>query len=239
MARNSKKAALYEVISKARAKHSSDNRLQQSSKDGTDRDQADTGVIEGLARWPKRPRVMQFNAGRLEVSMPYQLMIALFLGLVLLFLVVFRLGQNLNRQNQTEVIAEMPKKQLDQAALASLSVRKTDTPEKTEAAMKKAEPAKPGANNRIVIQTLDVRRDLEPVQRYYARFGINTDIRKINNVYYLVTSEKYKNPERAGTDGYIAKQKIVKVGVNYEPPSGYRSFGTKPFQDAYGMRFDD
>ncbi len=239
MARNRKKIGLYEVISKTRAKYSSDKRLQQSPKDEGGAAPSTVGAIEGLGRWPTRPKIVQLNAGRFEVSMPYQLVIALLLCLVLLFLVVFRLGQNLSGQKTAETVAEVPGNLFDQAAPAALSVKTTDTPKKLEAAVKKAEPVKSGASNRIVIQTLDVRRDLEPVKEYYARFGIQAKIREIGGVYYLVTSEKYKNPERAGTDGYLAKQKITKVGINYKPPPGYRSFGTKPFQDAYGMKFND
>ncbi len=58
-------------------------------------------------------------------------------------------------------------------------------------------------------------------------------------MYYLVTKEKYDNPERSGTDGSKAKQDIIKLGAAYKAPQGYGTFGPKPFHDAYGMRFDD
>ena len=97
-------------------------------------------------------------------------------------------------------------------------------------------------NNRIVIQMYQVRAHLEPVQEYFERMGVATEIPKRNNWYYLVTKNTYDNPERAGTDGYRAKQKIIEIGAGYKAPPGYESFqksdGAKPFSDAFGMRFE-
>ena len=90
-----------------------------------------------------------------------------------------------------------------------------------------------------MIQTWSSRTQLEPVKSYFAENGIKTEIRKIGDVYYLITIEKYENPQRLGTDGYLARQKIVEIGAEYKAPPGYGSFGPKPFYDAYGMRFDD
>jgi hypothetical protein len=80
---------------------------------------------------------------------------------------------------------------------------------------------------------------LEPAKQYFADKGIETEIRKSGDAYLLVTKEKYDNPERPGTDGYAAKQKIIELGAQYKAPQGFDQFGTKPFHDAYGMKFDD
>jgi hypothetical protein len=69
--------------------------------------------------------------------------------------------------------------------------------------------------------------------------GVATEIIEKNNWYYLVTKNKYDNPEKAGTDGYLAKQKIIEIGSGYKAPVGFESFGPKPFSDAFGMRFDE
>ena len=90
-----------------------------------------------------------------------------------------------------------------------------------------------------MIQTYQLRTHLEPVKQYFAQFGIETDIKKIGDWYYLVTKDKYENPEKSGTDGYFAKQKIIELGAEYKAPQGYETFGSKPFYDAYGQRFDD
>ena len=98
-------------------------------------------------------------------------------------------------------------------------------------------------NNRIVIQTYDKRADLELVQYYFAEGGIETEIRKIGDTFYLVSADKYeKDPKIEGTDGYAAKQKIIEWGARYKAPQGYETFGAKSFETAYGrygMKFDD
>jgi hypothetical protein len=57
-----------------------------------------------------------------------------------------------------------------------------------------------------------------------------------------VTKNGYDNPDKPGTDGYLAKQKIIELGAGYKPPTGYETFrradGTGPFNDAFGMKFE-
>ncbi len=198
---------------------------------------------ERLARWPKKPKIVQFNASRIEISIPYQLAIAILLGLVLLVLIFFRLGQITSPSSQTNSAAKTPKN------IQKVTPKPTaTTPQRPAAAEKiapvpasgeKTKPAKLEGNNRIVIQTYQLRADLEPVKQYFAQFGIETEIKKIGNWYYLVTRNKYENPEKPGTNGYFAKQKIIQWGAKYKAPPGYESFGTKPFHDAFGMKFDE
>jgi hypothetical protein len=58
-------------------------------------------------------------------------------------------------------------------------------------------------------------------------------------MYYLVTKKKYENPQKQGTDGYLAKQRIIAVGAKYKAPPGRETFGVKSFETAYGRKFDD
>ena len=51
--------------------------------------------------------------------------------------------------------------------------------------------------------------------------------------------DKYENPDREGTDGYAAKQKIIEWGARYKAEQGYEPFGAKSFETAYGMKFND
>jgi hypothetical protein len=104
---------------------------------------------------------------------------------------------------------------------------------------KETEPVEPMGNNRIVIQTYQLRAHLVPVQEYFARFGIETKIVRIGDWYYLMTVDKYDNPDRPGTEGYVAKQKIIELGAEYKAPTGFESFAPNLFKDAYGMRFDE
>ena len=187
---------------------------------------------EKVPRWPKRPRIVQFNAGKIEISIPYQVAIALLLGVILLVLIAFRLGQK-TKSKQGGITAPDVKKTTENgegnSEATNLSAEKIAQPTAES----------PKGNNRIVIQTYRLRTHLEPVKQYFALFGIETEIKKIDDWYYLVTKDKYENPEKSGTDGYFAKQKIIELGAKYKAPQGYETFGSKPFHDAYGQRFDD
>jgi hypothetical protein len=250
MARNREKKALYEVISKTWPKPRYDKTLEQlhPEKSGKDKQIATkfSAQLRGrAAKWLNRPRIIQFNAGRIEISMPYQLAIALLLGLVLLVLVAFRLGQitYLSSQKATDSAAKIP-----ESTQKTVPKMTTGAPQRTAPAeektpvptfTQKVEPVKPKGDNRIVIQSYQLRADLEPVKQYFAQFGIETEIIKISDWYYLVTRDKYENPGKPGTDGYLAKQKIIELGANYKAPPGYEAFGSKPFSDAYGKKFDE
>jgi len=244
MARNRKRKSLYEVMSKTRHKSSYGKTLERLHQEKPDKTEpttakADTAMPEETAQWWKRPKLIQFNNGRIEISIPYQLAIALLLGLILLILVAFRLGQ-INQK-----AANSPAKMQKTGQINSTGRDTADTTQTAVSAEKilpgaeKVEPAKPIGNNRIVIQTYQLRTHLEPAKQYFAQLGIETEIRKIGDTYYLVTRNKYENPNRPGTDGYRAKQIIVEVGAKYQAPPGYETFGPKPFHDAYGMKFDD
>ena len=250
MARNREKKALYEVMGKTWPKPRDDKTLEQphpekSSKDEQIATKFPIRVLGRAAKWLNRPRIVQFNAGRIEISMPYQLAIALLLGLVLLVLVAFRLGQitYLSSQKVTDSAAKMPESMQKATPKVTAGAPQRAAPAEEKAPVppftQKVEAVKPRGNNRIVIQTYQVRADLEPVKQYFARFGIETEIIKIGDWYHLVTSDKYENPGKQGTDGYFAKQKIIELGAEYKAPQGYETFGSKPFSDAYGKRFDE
>jgi hypothetical protein len=264
MAHNREKKALYEVMSKAAwPKPRYDKALEplHPEKTGEDKQTATRFSIplhKRAANWLNRPRIVQFNAGRIEISMPYQLAIALLLGLVLLVLVVFRLGQITYRSSQKAAgpAAKMPESVRKAAPLVTAEhavagkVTAVVAPQKAAPAeektpvpsvVQKVEPVavKPKGDNRIVIQSYQLRADLEPVKQYFAGFGIETEIIKISDWYYLVTKDKYENPGKPGTDGYLAKQKIIELGAKYKAPPGSESFGSQPFRDAYGKKFDE
>ncbi len=245
MTRNREKRALYEVMSKsAWPKPRYDKTLEPLHPGKADEDkQPATKFLPRMrgrtAKWLNRPRFVQFNAGRIEISMPYQLVIALLLGLVLLVLVVFRLGQITYRSSQKAAGSSEQISADVQTAGASQGVILAEEKAPVPLVSQKAGPVKQQGDNRIVIQTYQLRADLEPVRQYFAQFGIETEIVKISDWYYLVTSDKYENPEKPGTDGYLAKQKIIELGAKYEAPQGYETFGSKPFSDAYGKKFSD
>lgn len=244
MVRNRKKKAFYEVIGKTWPKPHYDKMLHQE-KPSEDTPITPKSLISmsRLTKWPRRPRIVQFNVDRIELSIPYQLAIALLLGLILLVLVVFRLGHGLGAKRQAASAAEVQQNTRMAALEAVADTMPAAAPVEIEAPVpasaEETVPADLKGNNRIVIQTYQVRAHLEPVKQYFARFGIETEIRRIDNWYYLVTENRYENPEKPGTDGYLAKQKIIQLGAEYKAPPGFETFGSSPFHDAYGMRFDE
>jgi hypothetical protein len=226
MVRYRKKVALYEVINKAGLNSDVDDQPVQDEQ----------GSNFENVKWPKKPRIVQFNVGRVEFSMPYQLAIAIVLCFLLAALVLFRLGQNSGRAEGVESDASVTSSAQNTEARSDLPVKRVERKERMAST---SEAGESSGSNRIVIQTWQSRSQLEPVKKYFDQAGIETEIRKIGNTYYLVTKDKYENPEKKGTDGYKAKERIIELGANYKSPAGYGSFGLKPFHDAYGMKFDD
>ena len=244
MVRNRKKKALYEVMSKTRLKSSYGKtleRLQPQEKDEAHSaaPKAKAAMPKSTAPWWKRPKIIQLNAGRIELSMPYQLAIAILLGLIALLLIVFRFGQFYQRvadsSAKIQKSSQLNPAERDTAKIMNASM----SAEKRLPSSEKDETAKLTGNNRIVIQTFQVRAHLEPVKQFFAQYGIETEIRKIGEMYYLVTGNKFENPARPETDGYRARQVIIELGAKYQAPSGYETFAPHFFRDAYGMKFDD
>ena len=240
-----KKKSLYEVIGEGQLKSRYSKRLEQPRPEKVDKDEPtpepSVAVPERAAQWPRRPRIVQFNAGRIEMSMPYQIAIAFLLGIILLVLLVFRLGRYYQRIADSAV--KIQKNNLDTPPGQKEPTgrgQNTDKGEKISPGGEKAEVVKSKGNNRIVIQTYQLKAHLVPVQQYFAQFGIETEMIPIDNQWGLVTKAKYEeNPKKPGTDGYLAKQKIIELGAKYKAPQGYEPFGAKSFQTAYGMKFDD
>lgn len=92
-------------------------------------------------------------------------------------------------------------------------------------------------NNVIVIQYITASRESEllPVRDFFTRNGIATEIFRRNGGSYLVTRDRFENPNRTGTDGHAMLQRIRTIGKRYAVETGDRQFGAEPFQDAYGM----
>ena len=242
MVRKRKKMALYEVISRTRSKSGYGKALEPLHPEDSAEEQSTAQVPGKQALWPTRPRLLQFNAGRIEISMSYELAVALLLGAILLVLVVFRLGQMTYLGGQKTADVAEGTVERTQEVVPQATAGAPQKPEPAEKILPNAEkitPPKPTGNNNIVIVQYALKADLEPVKAYFSAAGIETAIIREGEIYYLITNEQYENPGRAGTDGYHALNKIKEVGAKYKAPQGYETFGKKPFQDAYGKRFDD
>ncbi len=102
MVRNRGKKALYEVMSKARVKPEQGitvEHLQPSKPDEEAPAVKQNGAADApkaAAKWWRKPRIVQLNAGRIEFSMPYQIAVVLLLVFIFVILAAYRLGQSSN-----------------------------------------------------------------------------------------------------------------------------------------------
>ncbi len=224
---------------------------------------AESHVAPGPAQTWLKPKAVQFNAGRIEVSLPYQIGIAVGLFVVLMMLAVFRLGQIDQKARYARS---------DPATRASLETPTAGVPDVKPTASKPSEPsttapegeeanagttAAARGDNLIVIARAELKKDLEPVKAHFAEHGIETgfvafeklrrhyadfglDARTLpkGDGYLLVTMQTYHNPDKPGTDGYEAKEKIKEIGALYKgkAPQGAESFAPRYFSDAYGLK---
>jgi hypothetical protein len=230
MVHNAKKKALYEIIIRSKSKTDYEQlhpKVEPASEQATQDQMGSTQP--NVVRWLLKPRIVQFNAGRIEFSMPYQVGIAVLLGVLLVLLLVFRLGERAGSRQPAKT------KQVKQAS--------TQTKEQVAPAQSsEVEQVASQGGNRIVIQMYQAREQLVPVKDYFDKLSVATEIIERNNWYYLVTKNSYDNPDKPGTSGYLARQKIVELGAGYKAPAGYETFrradGTAPFHDAFGMKFE-
>ncbi len=242
MIHNTKKKALYEVMGRAGSKPGYEQLHPNGAAGQASSPQP--GQAQGVVRWTSKPSVVQLNVGRIEFSIPYQVGIAVLLGVLLAAVVLFRLGERVGSREVATKAPAAAKPVVDK--LMSPKPVTQDTPavkqptaQDTSAASVAANQPPSTGKNRIVIKVYQVRSHLEPAKEYFDKLGVATEIIEKNSWYYLVTKNKYDNPGKTGTDGYLARQKIVELGAGYKAPVGFETFGPKPFSDAFGMRFDD
>ncbi len=240
---NSKKKALYEVIGRAGAKPSYEHLHPDSTE--SQQPSSNTAQTSGVVRWKISPSAVQFNAGRIEISIPYQVAIAVVLGILLAAVVLFRVGQSFGNRADA-VNPPAAKTVVNKPAAKDVQAIKTRPVQPKQEIEQSAQTAAAGpvgpvstGKNRIVLKIYQVRSHLEPVKEYFDKMGVATEILEKGSWFYLVTKNKYDNPERQGTDGFVAKQKIIELGTSYKAPVGFETFGPKPFSDAFGMKFED
>ncbi|MHC4582383.1 MAG: hypothetical protein ACYS14_13080 [Planctomycetota bacterium] len=274
MARNRGKKALYEVMSKARAKQGYGKTLEkihpkktEEVKPAVEQPKPAPTRAEAAAKWWKKPRIAQFNAGRFEFSVPYQIAIVFGLVLVTLLLASYRLGQNsvVTRQLVTdeqgqqagkvgeEGTAERATADVSDAALpveyvpapqgVSPEQDVLDNEDVTRDVEEEAGPVEPKGRNAIVLAHSGRLIDLDPVVEHFAQHGIMLKIDPLDNGQYLLrTVEQYeRNPATPGTEGFNAIREIIRVGALYEgkAPPGCDTFAPNYFSDAYGKKVED
>jgi hypothetical protein len=247
MVRNRGKKALYEVMSKARVKSEPSKTVKHIQPIKSDKDapaveqKSDADVPKSTAKWWRKPRIVQLNAGRIEFSMPYQIAIVLLLAFIIVILVSYRLGQVSYRTERRQAsrsdntMPEMDNERSIEKAVSDIP-QPSGAAENSKAETEVAEPVEPTGNNVIVLVEYHSLPDLAPVQAHFAEHGIELVIDPQSGSYFLQTKQLYDNPSKPGTDGYKALQKIKEVGKEYKAPEGYETFAPHYFSDAYGKK---
>jgi hypothetical protein len=242
MAHKREKKALYEVIGKGQFKSLYNKPLEQKKKQilpEKPADEEEENRRQILTRWPTKPRMLELINGRIELSIPYTVMVAVGLFLILSLLIFFRLGQFYGQRNPNRVLASP-------TGSKSAEGKNNPAPEGAGVVYKQADKdirsalggaaksgdAKTTGRNRIVIKQHSNQRDLEPAMKYFNEKGIETQILQRKEGVFLVTKkDTYNNPGKAGSDGYIAIQRIKEIGAGYKAPKGFEQF---TFSDPYG-----
>ena len=253
MAKSHGKIALYELVNKARFRSAQQKAL--SATEAKQEQKAPVAVsvdpaprpggvkvgkkldspIKSPASWSARPKPVRIYDDRIELCFSWQVVGIAALTFVVLLLVFFKLGR-ISSTGQVEVkpppVSVSVQQIIPKTRLAETVVRSVP-----QAAPKVVEPM---GDNVIVITSYPLNTHLEPVKQHFAKFGIATEIVKRGSRYMLVTQNRFNDIEKPGADGYEMKRKIMSIGASYKPPagSGFESFGTKPFQDAYGMKLE-
>jgi len=245
MVRNRGKKALYEVMSKARNKPGYGRTLEQMRPKRPDEGKpaVNAETSKATARWLRKPKIVQFNFGRIEFSIPYQLAVAIVLVLILLVLAAFRLGQEYYQTDQRAISTAVETPQIKRTTpmeREAADIREPAAPVEDSTLLDEVKPTQPKStgNNVIVVQQWGAREDLLPVQAHFAEYGIDTEIVLESGRYFLQTKNRYDNPGTPGTDGNKALQEIIKVGAKYKgkAPPNFVTFAPNFFSDAYGKK---
>jgi hypothetical protein len=204
-----------------------------------------------------RPKAVQLNGGRVEISMSYHVGVAVTLAAIVVVLAAFRLGQKYNGvQAPPAARANPPARSAEDTVPAQAGLPQMPMP---VAPPRAADPVPPQASQQgdhwIVLAQYQKREDLVPVVEYFGQQGIELGIVSLDRArqffaenklnvgvlpsgsgYLLVTKNAYNNPAKEGTDGYKMKQKIIEAGKGYKAPPGNESFAPNYFGDAYPMK---
>lgn len=209
-----------------------------------------------------RPKAVQLHDGRIEISLPYTIGVTVLLVAVLLVLGAFRLGQMqrhdrlpaVNMSNSDKAKPPAPKVDPAPARVETPSPSVRETPLANTGGATAPAPVETG-DCVIILAQLAQKDPLLAAKAYFNEHGIETDVLEVAKLrdylvgqginasvlgnrggYMLVTIHYYDNPENPGTNGFKAKQEIIKVGSGYKAKSGSESFAPKYFSDAYGMK---
>lgn len=212
-----------------------------------------------------RPRPVQLNEGRIEVSVPYYVGAIAGLVVIVVVLAAFRLGQAgsggqaNDAGRQIQPVADRSAAPVNPPTRSTPQNATTDTsrPPAPSTTQQNVASAKPPGDHWIVLAQYKRQEDLEPVVQHFAQQGISLGIVPLARVreffaansldarnlpsgegFLLVTKDSFDNPKVAGTDGDKMIKRIIEVGALYKSKArpGYESFAPNYFKDAYPMK---
>ncbi len=234
--------SLYEVMTQSRQKRNYDRaveRLRPENAEQQDSAVQKTGIASSKLslKWWRRPRMLQFNAGKIEFSISYPIAVAAVLGIILLVLLVFRIGQYYSSEGDNPVVPAPVSRKPEPGRPDSSTMQNAGLSQNVTPVEKKVETPESTGGNVIVLVEYPRRTDLVPVQKHFAQSGIQTEVVNWGGKYFLITKDMFEG-FGAGSDGYKAKRKIIDVGALYKgkAPEGYETFAPQFFSDAYGRK---
>jgi len=239
MARNPGRVSLYELIGKSRFNSLPDKVIGENDPaekaGGTEKEKK---TANSAVKWPSKPRAVRLYKDRIEFSFSWQLAAVTVLVLIALMLVFYKIGRMQVNNETTKPVNDVKKAEVKTVIPEPAYDRAREKASATSVTAESVRIVEPMGDNVIVIASYELSSHLEAVKEYFRGFGIATEVISSGSRYLLVTQDRFDNPEKAGTDGFEMKKKIIAIGANYRPPkgSGFESFGPKPFHDAYGMK---
>jgi GNAT superfamily N-acetyltransferase len=202
-----------------------------------------------------RPKPVQYNDGRIEVSVRWPVAVGVGLLLFVVLLVVYRLGHLGGRAEFAAPLDSESARPVPQQSAAADRAAQTGVSGETGNDAAASQTAGSTGDHVIVLAHHATRTQLVPVQEHFRRHGVGTAIIAFERLrqyfgdrglstgaapggdgFMLITDRGYENPVKPGTDGYAVRQKIKEIGAQYEAPEGYESFAPNRFADAYGMK---
>jgi hypothetical protein len=219
-------------------------------------EKVDRPAPSGLVQTWWRLRPVQLNAGRVEISVPYHIGVVVVLVVLLVVLATFRIGQKFSgAKGVATATAKMPVQTTPPSVpTGTMAASTTQVSSAAAPASTGSESPQKEGDNWIVLAQHRNEADLLEVAKYFATYGIELKVHELSGLpralkengysaklpggdgYLLVTRFLYGNPNKAGTNGYELRQKIIELGKGYKAPKGFESFAAKHFNDAYGMK---
>jgi hypothetical protein len=192
-----------------------------------------------------KPRPVQLNEGRIEISVPYYVGVIAGLVVLVIVLVSYRLGQGGSGgqandaapkvQSVSDRSTNPPSGSMPQGATAANTSQPLSSPVTPGAAGQDVTAAVAQGDHMLILARSRRQEDFEPVVRYFHENGIEVtsasldalrrtfaeyklDVSRLpsGDGFLLVTANFYGNPKVAGTDGFKIKQRITEVGATYK-----------------------